>query len=84
MTIVTQPSPDVEAAADEIFLLLRDNGPLCASQISVERLIPLRNVMEALILLKERHIVEQRPDRDETLNADESLAPWGLATGRKR
>lgn len=67
-----------EATLDKIFELLKRKGPLCASQVSIELLLPLRKVMAGLRKLHDEGIVELRPDRDEVNNEDEELTPWGL------
>jgi DNA-binding transcriptional ArsR family regulator len=62
---------------DLIFELLKRKGPLCASQISVELLVPLREVVGGLTALKEDGLVE--PRADESCNeADEVTSPYGL------
>lgn len=69
----------LEETLDDIFELLKRKGPLCASQISVELLLPLRGVIKGLIELQKEGLVELRPDRDDTKNGDEELTPWGLS-----
>lgn len=69
----------LEETLDDIFELLKRKGPLCASQISVELLLPLRRVIKGLIELQKEGLVELRPDRDDTKNGDEELTPWGLS-----
>ena len=67
-----------ESIADEIFGLLKRKGPLCASQISVELLVPLRAVTAALRLLRDQHVVEPRRGGALRKDFDEECAPWGL------
>ncbi len=61
-------------AALEVLDLLTKLGPLSLSQISVELGWIGREVLDALKELQTSKLVEQRPDRDEKLEA-----PWGLA-----
>lgn len=76
--------PINEGHIDEIFKLIRSDGPLCASQISVEILLPLKQVMIALEELKRRGIVELRPDRNRGFHAEQETSPWGLVAAYTR
>jgi predicted transcriptional regulator len=71
-------------AADRIFDLLKRKGPLCASQISVELLVPLRDVTAALRQLRDRREVEPRRVDVLSKEFDEECAPWGLAKHVRR
>jgi predicted ArsR family transcriptional regulator len=63
----------------DIFQLLKQNGPMCASQLSVELLVPLREVNNSLIELKKNRIVERRSDHDNIRKYSSEEQPWGLA-----
>jgi Mn-dependent DtxR family transcriptional regulator len=62
---------------EDIFNLLKQNGPLCISQVVVELGLPPKKVYEALHSLKVSGLVELRPDRNQSLNGDDT--PWGLS-----
>lgn len=62
---------------EDVFNLLKQRGPLCISQMVVELGQPPRLVHEALQSLKAAGLVELRPDRNESLNGDDT--PWGLS-----
>jgi DNA-binding transcriptional ArsR family regulator len=66
-----------DQTVDQIFELLKRKGPLCASQISVELLVPLRDVVRGLTVLKEEGLVEPRSD-DPGSSADDVTSPYGL------
>lgn len=79
------PAPGIaESAKDEIFELLKRKGPLCASQISVELLVPLREVTTALRLLRDDGVVEPRRSDALSKDFDEECAPWGLRKSLRR
>lgn len=67
----------MEQTVREVFALLRQKGPLCASQISVELLLPIREITEALQILRQRGRVAPRIDRRHK-DVDELCAIWGL------
>lgn len=64
-------------AKEEVFNLLKQRGPLCISQMVVELGLPPRLVVSALQSLKDVGLVELRPDRNQSLNGDDT--PWGLS-----
>jgi hypothetical protein len=67
------------SAEERVFDLLKRRGPLCASQLSNELFLPLKEVIQALAALKSRNVVEQRRSRG-LVPPDEATAPWGLST----
>ena len=69
---------------DKIFDILKRKGPLCSSQISVELLLPITKVEAGLKKLEEEGIVELRPDRNDSINRNSELTPWGLSRGLSR
>jgi hypothetical protein len=71
-------------SVNDIFELLKRKGPLCPSQISVELLVPLREVTAALRLLHERRAIEPRHDNRLTQDFDDDCSPWGLRTRTRR
>lgn len=64
---------------DSIFELLKRQGPLCASQISIDLVIPLREVVGGLIALTEEGLVERRVNEPAN-KADDVTAPYGVTT----
>lgn len=63
---------------DEILEVLERSGPLCASQISAELLLPPKQVGVLLENLQARGKVSRRPDPDRDYNDEsESEMPWG-------
>ena len=73
-------TPVLDETIEDVFKLLRRKGPLCVSQISIDLHVSGKTVKAALANLKERGIVEVRPDANKTQDSDEALEPWGLAT----
>ncbi|MFN7928932.1 MAG: helix-turn-helix domain-containing protein [Blastocatellia bacterium] len=64
----------------KVFQLLRQRGPLCASQLSVELVVPLKEINLSLDELEKKHLVERRSDRDTKRHYTQEEEPWGLAT----
>jgi transcription initiation factor IIE alpha subunit len=71
-----------EQLSDEVFELLKRKGPLCASQISLELLLPLAKVQKVLASLNEDGLVEIRPSRDQN-TIDKVKSPWRLSRSRR-
>jgi len=72
---VVRNSAEVE---ERIYDLLKRKGPLCASQISVDLLLPLREVNGGLQRLEGLGAVELKLEPD-TAVKDRIQAPWRLA-----
>ena len=62
---------------DSIFELLKRKGPLCASQISVDLVLPLREVVSGLTALIEEGLVERRANESAN-NVDDVTLPYGV------
>jgi hypothetical protein len=61
---------------EDVFELLKRRGPLCASQISVELLASVKSIESILSELRDAGVVEQRPDRNESMVQEE--VPWAI------
>lgn len=69
---------DLNKFTEEVFNLLKQKGPLCPCQISVELFMPSTTVMDTLRKLRELGLVEVRPDRNEARDYGEFETAWGL------
>jgi len=69
-----------EQIGSEIFRALRSRGPLSASQISVELVLPLRDIVAGLKYLLDKGVIEKRPDSDTPEGAQDDEIVWGLPT----
>lgn len=77
-----------EQSLDEIvsrvFSLLRQKGPLCPCQISVDLLLPPREVLRALFEMEKLGMAAVRPDRGQDKKYDKNETAWGLSACSSR
>jgi DNA-binding MarR family transcriptional regulator len=62
----------------EVYRLLRNRGPQCASQIAAVLLVSLRRVTRAISALEQQGLVERRPDHRGSQDPNNPEIPWGL------
>ena len=64
--------------AEIIISLLMERGPLCASQLSVETGIPIRQIQMELQTLESQGVAQKSPDRDKERDYSGSEHPWSI------
>ena len=70
--------PTSIACLDEVFKLLRKNGPLDVAQICARTLLQTKEVINALKELENMSAVKRRPDKGVPIVTNEVLIVWGL------
>ncbi len=75
-SIFERPPSSSKEIEKEVLRLLTRKGPLYVSQISVALLLPVRDVMVTLNILRECGEVRARIDQDDSGRSDDSCAAW--------